>query len=787
MAGNDPAIAWGSSGTVARQGLEPRLRVHDMPMLKLARPTLGGCAALSLLATWLLAVSPTVTARAEAPGTAEPRESTHEGDAAQHKLAEDIARDASRLFDRVLESREGAQEARRRPWSVAQSQSQSHRTIESGSDWLARARRDYNSVIERLSEPTVPNPVVDAGQRQKAERDALWRRSGADAARTTVIEGGKGGDGPAPRRAMPSEGEKAQSAEAAAKPSGGAADVEQGEDKAASRSEGNALLGWLNRAYRRYERDVIGALSRSTVPSPAVIAASRDPVKDGAPQRPASTAPSVASDSAPGAKSASDLARQADAAGKSEDVRKADEALRVAEKRRTEETARLEQEKRLEEARRAEMARKAEVERKKEQTRLVEADASEAQRKAEAERKAAERKAAEEKRVAAAREAEERKAEAERKAAERKVAEEAKAAAAREAEAQRKAEAERKAAERKAAEERKVAASREAEAERKAAAEAQRKAAAERKAAEEAKAAAARQAENQRKAEAERKAAEEAKATAAARAAEARQKDEARGKAVEAKAAEYARRAKEAAEQATAERARLAAAAPQQAPSTEHPQPAPATGGDRAATVQGEGAKPKDDAREAAKARRVAEAMRRQAEAARLAEQRARTEAERAAAAAKGVEDAHRAIEKAATAAERRRALRLAAAEADKAAIAARRAIAAAARIKAAAATRPVASVPAPTTVKADAPATADRPTVAPSAVAGQQKGTACDAAGRNIALPGWYVVGEGDSLWKISAVHYKDGKRYRRIVRANAGRIDHPGHIVPCQRIYLP
>jgi nucleoid-associated protein YgaU len=41
--------------------------------------------------------------------------------------------------------------------------------------------------------------------------------------------------------------------------------------------------------------------------------------------------------------------------------------------------------------------------------------------------------------------------------------------------------------------------------------------------------------------------------------------------------------------------------------------------------------------------------------------------------------------------------------------------------------------------------------------------------------------------LWKISEAHYKDGKRYRRIVRANAGRIGDPDHILPCQRVYLP
>ena len=49
------------------------------------------------------------------------------------------------------------------------------------------------------------------------------------------------------------------------------------------------------------------------------------------------------------------------------------------------------------------------------------------------------------------------------------------------------------------------------------------------------------------------------------------------------------------------------------------------------------------------------------------------------------------------------------------------------------------------------------------------------------------YVVGRGDSLWNIAAQHYGDGKRYRRILRANGRRFRDPDAIERCQRVYLP
>lgn len=62
-----------------------------------------------------------------------------------------------------------------------------------------------------------------------------------------------------------------------------------------------------------------------------------------------------------------------------------------------------------------------------------------------------------------------------------------------------------------------------------------------------------------------------------------------------------------------------------------------------------------------------------------------------------------------------------------------------------------------------------------------------CARAGRSIDPPGTYVVGRGDTLWEIAERHYRNGERYRRIVRANRGKIDDPDVIEPCQRIYLP
>ncbi|MEM7750051.1 MAG: LysM peptidoglycan-binding domain-containing protein, partial [Pseudomonadota bacterium] len=57
----------------------------------------------------------------------------------------------------------------------------------------------------------------------------------------------------------------------------------------------------------------------------------------------------------------------------------------------------------------------------------------------------------------------------------------------------------------------------------------------------------------------------------------------------------------------------------------------------------------------------------------------------------------------------------------------------------------------------------------------------------RRIRLPGKYVVRKGDSLWKISRRHYRRGRKYWRIYRANLGKIRNPDLIYPCQRFHIP
>ena len=59
--------------------------------------------------------------------------------------------------------------------------------------------------------------------------------------------------------------------------------------------------------------------------------------------------------------------------------------------------------------------------------------------------------------------------------------------------------------------------------------------------------------------------------------------------------------------------------------------------------------------------------------------------------------------------------------------------------------------------------------------------------AGKKVRLGGTYIVAPGDTLWAISRRHYKLGRRYPIIYRANRKKIDDPDLIYPCQRLYLP
>lgn len=72
--------------------------------------------------------------------------------------------------------------------------------------------------------------------------------------------------------------------------------------------------------------------------------------------------------------------------------------------------------------------------------------------------------------------------------------------------------------------------------------------------------------------------------------------------------------------------------------------------------------------------------------------------------------------------------------------------------------------------------------------IAGLTASDRCKTAGASVQLPGWYVVKKGDTLWAIAERHYGAGARYRRIYKANQGRLRRgPDWIVPCQQLYLP
>jgi len=73
------------------------------------------------------------------------------------------------------------------------------------------------------------------------------------------------------------------------------------------------------------------------------------------------------------------------------------------------------------------------------------------------------------------------------------------------------------------------------------------------------------------------------------------------------------------------------------------------------------------------------------------------------------------------------------------------------------------------------------------SSPSGEGDETRCRAAGRRAVGRRHYVVARGDSLWRISRTHYRQGRRYRVIWRANADKIRDPDLIYPCQRFRIP
>ena len=65
--------------------------------------------------------------------------------------------------------------------------------------------------------------------------------------------------------------------------------------------------------------------------------------------------------------------------------------------------------------------------------------------------------------------------------------------------------------------------------------------------------------------------------------------------------------------------------------------------------------------------------------------------------------------------------------------------------------------------------------------------GGVCRGAGKRIKPPGRYIVANGDSLWDISARHYRLGRLYPRIYRANRRIVSDPDLIYPCQKLRVP
>ncbi len=720
---------------------------------------------------------------------------------ATRRAAEDLARDATRAFDRYLEGKPLADVAPEPTPKTAQVRTPLPPVAgESGSDWLQRIERSYGELIQRLSEPTVPNPVQDAARRQALERAGqldrtTGRQADGEAPRVIVlppagdaVAGAPAGDTvPAPGRPWLEREVERRSAEVRTEvmdqlAKRGAAS-ESGRTAGAlppgtSSSEG--WMAWLNRGFDEFQRDVVGRLATPVDPGrPAQDAqASARQMERSAGSDPSSPRPEEQPKVLPpvGVLDAGELSRAAPAAApdtaKAVEVGSSSKVAPDVERKAMEAAeARIVEQQRVEAERRAvEAARRAEV-----------------ARRVEAARKAAERKAADEARVAEARVAEAReaearqKAEAARKAAELKAADEARVAEAREAEARRKAEAARKAAELKAADEARVAEAREAEARRKA--DAARKAA-------------------------DRQFAVDAGAVVAARA-EADRRAEAR-RATVLVAAEAARQAGQAAEETSLQAHRLSEAA-KEAQQRVDSLRASSTSSAAAVSVkprlEGEVSglglarvEPVPDAQQLGDAVRASALARQAADAALRTARIVRREADRARLAADAAEVARQTVESAPNA-------RAGQAAAKRLTVAARKATRAAALVVAArvprierasagkqkAGGRPLKALsvgntePRPVGAAVVAPLPIRRAAISGRKSRGRLHRGACVGAGRAIKPPGWYVVAPADTLSQIAMRHYNTAQGHPRISRSNARRIVGAGVIRPCQRLYLP
>lgn len=66
-------------------------------------------------------------------------------------------------------------------------------------------------------------------------------------------------------------------------------------------------------------------------------------------------------------------------------------------------------------------------------------------------------------------------------------------------------------------------------------------------------------------------------------------------------------------------------------------------------------------------------------------------------------------------------------------------------------------------------------------------KAEAQPAAEGPVAAETYYVVKEGDTLWKIAEAHYGAGARYMEIFEANRPMLSDPDMIHPGQRLRIP
>jgi hypothetical protein len=66
-------------------------------------------------------------------------------------------------------------------------------------------------------------------------------------------------------------------------------------------------------------------------------------------------------------------------------------------------------------------------------------------------------------------------------------------------------------------------------------------------------------------------------------------------------------------------------------------------------------------------------------------------------------------------------------------------------------------------------------------------EGGRCRRAGVVVEGAGWYVVQNGDTLWRIALAHYGNSRAWRRIRDANRPTVPDPDRINACQRLYIP